>query len=43
MLPGQAPTVPSGRAAMVSHPKEAVDLISLAAESSGAKDIRKTA
>jgi pimeloyl-ACP methyl ester carboxylesterase len=36
-------TVPSSHAAMVSHPKEVVDLILMAAESSGAKDIRKTA
>jgi pimeloyl-ACP methyl ester carboxylesterase len=36
-------TVPGSHAPMVSHPKEVVDLIAQAAESSGVQDTRKTA
>ncbi|HXO34989.1 MAG TPA: alpha/beta hydrolase [Candidatus Acidoferrales bacterium] len=36
-------TVPSSHAAMVSHPKDVVDLITLAADSGRAQDLRKTA
>lgn len=36
-------TVPASHAPMVSHPKEVVDLITQAAESSGVQDTRKTA
>jgi hypothetical protein len=36
-------TVPSSHAAMVSHSKEVVDLIILAADSGRARELRKTA
>jgi hypothetical protein len=36
-------TVPSRYAAMVSHPKEAVELITLAADSCRTQDFRETA
>jgi hypothetical protein len=36
-------TVPSSHAAMVSHPKDVVDLITLAADSGRTQDLRKTA